>query len=163
MPNLATYIDIGSSRWLRKRHALKLLSRAGVRHIRGFALNTTHFYYTKEQIRYGNALARKLGKRYVVNTAENGHGGLEERKERQGPLLQPGQRRARPAADHAHRLQVRRRLPLDLTPRPVVERPRRPEPVQPRPRRQRLLAAEGASGGAAGVFHGQPPWPPAPL
>ena len=77
IPNLATYIDIGSSRWLRKRHALKLLRKSGVRHIRGFALNTTHFYYTHEQIRYGNVLARKLGKRYVVNTAENGRGGLE--------------------------------------------------------------------------------------
>ena len=50
VPNLATYIDIGSSRWLRKGHARKLLSRAGVRYIRGFALNTTHFYYTKEQV-----------------------------------------------------------------------------------------------------------------
>ncbi len=80
IPNLTTYIDIGSSRWLRKRHARSLLSRAGVRYIRGFALNTTHFYYTKEQIRYGNTLARKLGKRYVVNTAENGRGGLENAK-----------------------------------------------------------------------------------
>ncbi|MDP9136206.1 MAG: glycoside hydrolase family 6 protein [Actinomycetota bacterium] len=78
--NLTTYIDIGSSRWLTKRHAVKLLRRAGVRHIRGFALNTTHFYYTKEQLRYGDALARKLGKRYVVNTAENGRGGLENAK-----------------------------------------------------------------------------------
>lgn len=77
IPNLTTYIDIGSSRWLRKRHALKLLRKSGVRHIRGFALNTTHFYYTREQIRYGDTLARKLGKRYVVNTAENGRGGLE--------------------------------------------------------------------------------------
>jgi hypothetical protein len=80
IPNLTTYIDIGSSRWLRKRHAAKLLRRSGVRHIRGFALNTTHFYFTREQIRYGDALARKLGKRYVVNTAENGRGGLENAK-----------------------------------------------------------------------------------
>lgn len=80
VPNLTTYVDIGSSRWLRKRHARALLSRAGVRYIRGFALNTTHFYFTKEQVRYGNALARKLGKRYVVNTAENGRGGLENAK-----------------------------------------------------------------------------------
>jgi endoglucanase len=80
IPNLTTYIDIGSSRWLRKRHAVSLLRRAGVRHIRGFALNTTHFYYTREQLRYGDAIARKLGKRYVVNTAENGRGGLENAK-----------------------------------------------------------------------------------
>ncbi|HEX2072114.1 MAG TPA: glycoside hydrolase family 6 protein [Thermoleophilaceae bacterium] len=75
-PNLATYIDIGSSRWLDRRHAIKLLRRSGVRHVRGFALNTTHFYYTHEQVEYGDAIARRLGKRYVVNTAENGRGGL---------------------------------------------------------------------------------------
>lgn len=80
IPNLSTYIDIGSSRWLKRGHALKLLRRSGVRHVRGFALNTTHFYYTHEQVRYGNWLARRLGgKRYVVNTAENGRGGLRIR------------------------------------------------------------------------------------
>lgn len=78
IPNLATYMDIGSSRWLDRRHATRLLRRAGVRYIRGFALNTTHFNYTHEQVAYGNAIARRLGgKRYVVNTAENGRGGLK--------------------------------------------------------------------------------------
>ena len=77
--NLTTYIDIGSSGWLRPRHATRLLRRAGVRHIRGFALNTTHFNYTRDELRYGNALARRLGKHYVVNTAENGRGGLKIR------------------------------------------------------------------------------------
>jgi endoglucanase len=76
VPNLTTYIDIGSSRWLRQGPAKRLLRRAGVRHVRGFALNTTHFNYTREELRYGNALARALGKHYVVNTAENGRGGL---------------------------------------------------------------------------------------
>ncbi len=80
VPNLTTYIDIGSSGWLRKPHAKKLLRRAGVRHIRGFALNTTHFNHTRNEVRYGNALARALGKHYVVNTAENGRGGLKNPK-----------------------------------------------------------------------------------
>jgi endoglucanase len=77
IPNLTTYIDIGSSGWLRRPQAARLLRRAGVRHIRGFALNTTHFNHTRLERRYGNALARRLGKRYVINTAENGRGGLE--------------------------------------------------------------------------------------
>lgn len=77
VPNLTTYIDVGSSGWLRKGHAKRLLRKAGVRHVRGFALNTTHFNYTREELRYGNALARALGKHYVVNTAENGRGGLK--------------------------------------------------------------------------------------
>jgi len=80
VPNLTTYMDIGSSGWLRKGHAKRLLRRAGVRHIRGFALNTTHFNYTREELRYGNALARALRKHYVINTAENGRGGLKNPK-----------------------------------------------------------------------------------
>ncbi len=80
IPNLTTYIDIGSSGWLRKGPAKRLLRRAGVRHVRGFALNTTHFHYTRRELRYGNALARGLGKHYVINTAENGRGGLKNAK-----------------------------------------------------------------------------------
>lgn len=79
VPNLTTYIDIGSSRWLDRRYATRLLRRSGVQHVRGFALNTTHFYFTHEQIEYGDAIARRLGKQYVVNTAENGRGGLKIR------------------------------------------------------------------------------------
>jgi endoglucanase len=77
VPNLVTYIDVGSSAWLRKPLAKKLLRRAGVRYVRGFATNTTHFNYTRLERRYGNALARALGKHYVINTAENGRGALK--------------------------------------------------------------------------------------
>lgn len=77
IPNLTTYIDIGSSGWLRRGHALRVLRKAGVRHIRGFAVNTTHFNHTREERRYGDWLASRLGKRYVINTAENGRGGLK--------------------------------------------------------------------------------------
>lgn len=77
--NLTTYIDVGSSSWLRRGVALRLLRRAGVSHVRGFALNTTHFNYTRSELRYGNWLARRLGKHYVINTAENGRGPLKIR------------------------------------------------------------------------------------
>jgi Glycosyl hydrolases family 6 len=80
IPNLTTYLDIGSSGWLRKGPAKRLLRRAGVRYVRGFALNTTHFNYTRLERRYGNSLARALGKHYVINTAENGRGGLRNAK-----------------------------------------------------------------------------------
>jgi cellulase/cellobiase CelA1 len=76
VPNLVTYIDAGSSSWLKRGKALRLLRRAGVRHVRGFALNSTHFNYTRDELRYGNWLARRLGKHYVINTAENGRGPL---------------------------------------------------------------------------------------
>jgi cellulase/cellobiase CelA1 len=77
-PGITTYIDIGSSSWLRRGQALRLLKRSGVRSIRGFAINTTHFNHTRNELRYGNWLAKKLGgKPYVVNTAENGRGAIE--------------------------------------------------------------------------------------
>ena len=51
-----------------------------MQYIRGFALNSTHFNRTEKELRYGDALARSLGKHYVVNTAENANGSLPKRK-----------------------------------------------------------------------------------
>jgi len=80
MPNVATYIDAGASDWMRSPgEAVSLLRKAGVKYVRGFALNATHFEYTKSELRFGNAVARKLGKHFVVNTAENANGPLPRR------------------------------------------------------------------------------------
>jgi endoglucanase len=163
VPNLTTYIDIGSSRWLRKRHAAKLLRRAGVRHIRGFALNTTHFYYTKEQLRYGDALARKLGKRYVVNTAENGRGGLENAKNVKDRFCNPvnaglGQLpTTRTASKHADAYLWISRPGLSSNGHGGQTQCSRGPGGNvfwlPKAHQEARLAA----------FDGQPPWPPAPL
>jgi cellulase/cellobiase CelA1 len=59
--------------------AVSLLRKAGVRYIRGFALNSNHFEYTRSEIRFGNAVAKRLKKHYVVNTAENANGPLPRR------------------------------------------------------------------------------------
>jgi endoglucanase len=76
-PGITTYIDVGSSAWLSPGEAVNLLVKAGVRFVRGFALNSTHFNYTSKEIAYGNRIARALGgKHYVVNTAENANGAL---------------------------------------------------------------------------------------
>ncbi len=45
--------------------------------IQGFFLNSTHFDWTKREIRYGQVVSRLTGgKHFVVNTAENGRGPL---------------------------------------------------------------------------------------
>jgi hypothetical protein len=80
MPSVAAYMDVGASDWMRNpAEAVSLLRKAGVKYIRGFALNSTHFEYTKSERRFGDAVARKLGEHYVINTAENANGPLPRR------------------------------------------------------------------------------------
>jgi hypothetical protein len=80
MPGVLTYMDAGASDWLKPSEAAAMLRKAGVQYIRGFATNATHFEYTKSELRYGNAVAKKLGgKHFVVNTAENANGPLAKR------------------------------------------------------------------------------------
>jgi hypothetical protein len=74
LPNVATYIDAGSSRWLSKGQAVSFLKKAGVGSARGFALNSTHFFKTGQERPYGNKIAKALHTHYVINTAENGRG-----------------------------------------------------------------------------------------
>jgi hypothetical protein len=79
-PGMNVYIDAGSSAWLTRSKVAGYLRRAGVAYTRGFALNSTHYNRTGKELRYGNALARALGKHYVINTAENANGALPKSK-----------------------------------------------------------------------------------
>ena len=80
LPNTSVYIDAGASDWLRSdpARALKILLPASIADVRGFALNSTHYAATSDEIRYGAAIVaelEKLGitdKHFVVNTAANG-------------------------------------------------------------------------------------------
>jgi len=167
VPNLTTYLDIGSSGWLRRGQARRLLRKAGVRFVRGFALNTTHFNYTRNELSYGNWLARRLGKQFVINTAENGRGGLK--------IKNPNKRNVKDRFCNPRNAGLGS-LPTTRTASPYVDaylwisRPG--------------LSSNGHSGmrqctrGPGGnvfwppkahqearlaIFEGQPPWPPLPL
>lgn len=80
LANTATYIDAGASDWPAGRPdiAATILQRAGVDHVRGFALNATHYSSTADNVSYGTRVAAELarrgipGKHFVVDTAENG-------------------------------------------------------------------------------------------
>ncbi len=78
-PNVATYIDAGASDWLTTGEAVRMLRAAGVSRVRGFALNSSHFNTTRQELAYGTKIARKLGTHFIVNTAENGRGALKKR------------------------------------------------------------------------------------
>lgn len=82
LPNAAVYIDAGAADWMKDdvNRAARLLIPAGVEHVRGFALNSTHYSPTEREVRFGAAVARELasrgitGKRFIVNTSSNGKG-----------------------------------------------------------------------------------------
>ena len=78
LPHTTVYLDAGAADWPSVRKAVWLLRGGGVRHIRGFALNATHYDSTESEIRFGAQVAAALaraglpGKHFVVNTSDNG-------------------------------------------------------------------------------------------
>jgi endoglucanase len=80
LPHTTVYIDAGAGDWPSVGQASWLLRHAGVRDVRGFALNATHYDTTENEIRFGarvvSALARAgvPGKHFVINTSSNGRG-----------------------------------------------------------------------------------------
>jgi len=74
-PHLVIYLDSGAADALHARDAARFLRASGVGQIQGFFLNSTHFDWTKKEIRYGRQISHMLGgKHFVVNTGENGLG-----------------------------------------------------------------------------------------
>jgi len=78
LPHTTVYIDAGASDWLRPTQAASMLKRAGVGHVRGFALNLTHYDSTPRSVAYGKQIVRWLGSHgvrgvhFTVSTAMNG-------------------------------------------------------------------------------------------
>jgi len=68
LPNTATYIDAGASDWLKKdpQRALKILLPAGIRSVRGFSLNNTHYAAVEDEVAFGAAVVKALAKRGVT-------------------------------------------------------------------------------------------------
>jgi endoglucanase len=78
LPHTTVYIDAGAADWLRASQTASMLKRAGVGHVRGFALNLTHYDSTARSVAYGKQIVRLLGRRgvkgvhFTVSTAMNG-------------------------------------------------------------------------------------------
>ncbi|GEP38256.1 glucanase [Nocardioides psychrotolerans] len=78
LPNTHVYLDAGAADWLHVDDAVQLLVDLGVEHVRGFALNTTHYDATSSQVSYGAEVVAGLaarglpGKHFVVDTTQNG-------------------------------------------------------------------------------------------
>lgn len=77
LPRTSVYLDAGSSVWPQGRTMTRRLRAAGVRYARGFALDSTSFETTSDEVRYGRQLARGIGgKHFIINTSRNGQGPL---------------------------------------------------------------------------------------
>lgn len=81
LPHAVVYVDAGAADALTAGQTARILRAIGVDRIRGFFLNATHFDWTSNEIRYGEAIVRRLrgAPHFVVNTAVNGRGPLVPR------------------------------------------------------------------------------------
>ncbi len=74
-PNTAVYIDAGHSGWVNPDEMASRLRKAGVDSANGFALNTSNFVSTQDNINYGQQVSGKVGgKKFVIDTSRNGRG-----------------------------------------------------------------------------------------
>jgi endoglucanase len=74
-PGTAVYIDAGHSGWLPVAEAAERLRAADVEHADGFALNTSNYKSTEEELRYGREVSKLIGgKHFIVDTSRNGNG-----------------------------------------------------------------------------------------
>ena len=79
-PNVTLYIEAGASDWQGAKTMAKKLQRVGIARARGFMLNATHNDWTRNNIKYGLDVSRRVGgKHFIINTAENGRGPVHVR------------------------------------------------------------------------------------
>ncbi len=78
LPHTSVYIDAGAADWPSAGEAAAILRSAGIRYVRGFALDATHYDSTAHQVLFGREVAVRLaamgfpGRHFVINTAQNG-------------------------------------------------------------------------------------------
>ena len=79
-PNATIYIEAGASDWQGAKRMAPKLRAVGIAKVRGFMLNATHNDWTRNNIKFGLQLSRLVGgKHFIINTAENGRGGIHKR------------------------------------------------------------------------------------
>jgi endoglucanase len=78
LPHTTVYLDAGAAYWPSPSQAAYMLEQAGIRHVRGFAMNDTQYDSTSRELDWGAKIESALagrgihGKHFVVNTAESG-------------------------------------------------------------------------------------------
>ena len=84
LPHTSVYVEAGAADWPSAGQggvdaAVKILVRGGIQYAHGFALDSTHYDSTVDEVARAAAIAQKLaalgypGRRGVINTSSNGH------------------------------------------------------------------------------------------
>lgn len=76
-PNTWAYLDAGNAQWVPAGTMASRLDGAGVRNVRGFAINVSNYHTTAASTAYGDAVSAALpggAKPYVIDTSRNGNG-----------------------------------------------------------------------------------------
>lgn len=75
-PNTWAYLDGGNAGWVAAATMASRLDSAGVRNVRGFALNVSNYYTTSQSVSYAGSVNAALGytAKFVVDTSRNGNG-----------------------------------------------------------------------------------------
>ncbi|MDP8999382.1 MAG: glycoside hydrolase family 6 protein [Myxococcota bacterium] len=74
-PGISVYLDAGHAKWIAAPEMAKRLNAAGIANADGFALNTSNYVSTEENIAYGHALSAATGgKHFIIDTSRNGNG-----------------------------------------------------------------------------------------
>jgi endoglucanase len=74
-PNIAVYLDAGHSNWKSVDEMSALLNKANIAQANGFALNTSNYESTANNVNYGKQISAKVGnKHFIVDTSRNGNG-----------------------------------------------------------------------------------------
>ncbi|WP_026248401.1 glycoside hydrolase family 6 protein [Streptomyces sp. LaPpAH-108] len=75
LKNTRVYLDAGNAGWGHPDQIHDPLTRAGIAHSDGFAVNVSNFYSTQDSLTYGKRLSSKVGdKHFVIDTSRNGNG-----------------------------------------------------------------------------------------
>jgi endoglucanase len=74
-PGISVYIDAGHAKWIPAADMAKRLLAAGIANADGFALNTSNYVSTDENIAYGRTISAATGgKHFIIDTGRNGNG-----------------------------------------------------------------------------------------
>lgn len=74
-PKTIVYIDSGHARWAPAEAMAERLKKAGIEDAHGFALNTSNYGTTEENLEYGKKLSAMVnGAHFVIDTSRNGAG-----------------------------------------------------------------------------------------
>ena len=81
LPNATIYLEAGAADWEPASKTAGQLRAIGIHQVRGFMLNVTHHEWTRNNIRHGLEISRRVGgKPFIINTSYNGRGPVHYKK-----------------------------------------------------------------------------------